>query len=442
MTGMRNALRPASFTAGTLTLLGTLYFAQGVPFGFFTQALPVVLRESGYSLVQISAAGVLFLPWGLKFLWAPYVDRYGTRRRWLLTLQSAAAAIALALSFLDLSSTLQWLFLGIFVMNAVSATQDIATDGIAVRTLSVAQRGLGNGLQVGAYRIGMVCGGGVLLWLFSFAGWRALFVAMAALLLIATIPVWLMRGQLSAADAAGEQDADAAGERDEVDAPARLAITWWYRLRRPGMFAFIALIIGFKFGNSMGSALVRPFLSDSGLTLGQIALVEGGVSSVAALGGAALGAWLSFRYGRRNALLVGGVSQTLSLGLYVAASMGIGGFPLLVTANITEHVLGGAATVAVFALMMDASEKRFAGSDYTLIACAVVFAQGAAGLAAGVVGDLFGYTAMFGSALVLSGIGCAALIVALDRGVGPSGLREVIATRRTARRRRHPTIGH
>ncbi|MCZ4278653.1 MFS transporter [Rhodococcoides yunnanense] len=456
---MRNALRPASFTAGTLTLLGTLYFAQGVPFGFFTQALPVVLRESGYSLVQISAAGVLFLPWGLKFLWAPYVDRYGTRRRWLLTLQSAAAAIALALSFLDLSSTLQWLFLGIFVMNAVSATQDIATDGIAVRTLSVAQRGLGNGLQVGAYRIGMVCGGGVLLWLFSFAGWRALFVAMAALLLIATIPVWLMRGQLSAADAAGEQDADAAGEqdadaageqdadaageRDEVDAPARLAITWWYRLRRPGMFAFIALIIGFKFGNSMGSALVGPFLSDSGLTLGQIALVEGGVSSVAALGGAALGAWLSFRYGRRNALLVGGVSQTLSLGLYVAASMGIGGFPLLVTANITEHVLGGAATVAVFALMMDASEKRFAGSDYTLIACAVVFAQGAAGLAAGVVGDLFGYTAMFGSALVLSGIGCAALIVALDRGVGPSGLRDALtSTRRTDRHRRLPITGH
>ena len=119
----------------------------------------MVLRESGYSLVQISAAGVLFLPWGLKFLWAPYVDRYGTRRRWLLTLQSAAAAIALALSFLDLSSTLQWLFLGIFVMNAVSATQDIATDGIAVRTLSVAQRGLGgfvcNGRKVERKLVGL-----------------------------------------------------------------------------------------------------------------------------------------------------------------------------------------------------------------------------------------------------------------------------------------------
>ncbi len=419
MTVMTNAVRPASFTVGTLTLLGALYFAQGLPFGFFTQALPVVLRESGFSLVKISATGVLFLPWALKFLWAPYVDRYGSRRRWLLSLQCSAAAVALALSFLDLSSTLRWLFVGIFVMNALSATQDIATDGIAVRTLTAAQRGLGNGLQVGAYRIGMVCGGGLLLWLFTFAGWRVLFVAMALLIVLTTIPVWWMRRQLDAADS----DSDPHTERPT---PGRLAGAWWSRLRRPGMVAFILLIIGFKFGNSMGSALVGPFLSDSGLSLPQIALVEGGLSSVAAVGGAALGAWLAFRHGRRRALLVGGVSQTLSLGLYVVASLGVGGFPLLVTANITEHVLGGAATVAVFALMMDASEKRFAGSDYTLMACAIVFAQGAAGIAAGVVGDLFGYTAMFGSALVLSGIGCAVLLVALDRGWGPDGLRHVI----------------
>ncbi|MCJ0893867.1 MFS transporter [Rhodococcus sp. ARC_M5] len=416
---MTNAVRPASFTAGTLTLLGALYFAQGVPFGFFTQALPVVLRESGFSLVKISATGVLFLPWALKFLWAPYVDRYGSRRRWLLSLQVSAAAVALALSFLDLSSTLRWLFVGIFVMNALSATQDIATDGIAVRTLTAAQRGLGNGLQVGAYRIGMVCGGGLLLWLFTFAGWRVLFVAMALLIVLTTVPVWWMRRQLDAAD----EDSDPHAERPT---PGKLAGAWWSRLRRPGMVAFILLIIGFKFGNSMGSALVGPFLSDSGLSLPQIALVEGGLSSVAALGGAALGAWLSFRHGRRRALLVGGVSQTLSLALYVVASLGIGGFPLLVTANITEHVLGGAATVAVFALMMDASEKRFAGSDYTLMACAIVFAQGAAGIAAGVVGDLLGYTAMFGSALVLSGIGCALLLVAMDRGWGPEGLRQVV----------------
>ena len=426
MSGMTKALRPNTFTVGTFTLLGALYLAQGIPFGFFTGALPVVLRESGYSLVKISATGVLFLPWALKFLWAPYVDRYGTRRRWLLSLQFASAGIALGLSLLDLSTTLRWLFVGVFVVNLLSATQDVATDGIAVRLLNVQQRGVGNGIQVGAYRIGMVCGGGLLLWLFSFAGWRALFIAMAALLILATIPVWRLRAQLDAADAEnGTQD------RSQEKSATRLAVTWWSRLRRPGMVAFILLIAGFKFGNSMGSALVGPFMSDSGLTLGQIALVDGGLSSVAALVGAALGAWLSYRFGRRHALLVGGVAQTLSLGLYIVASLGIGGFPLVVTASVAEHVLGGAATVAIFALMMDAADKRFAGSDYTLVACAVVFAQGIAGLAAGIVGDMFGFTALFCVALVLSGIGCAVLLIALDRGVGPSGLKEVVAARRS-----------
>src|SRR5690606_32050438 len=143
---------------GTLALLAALYFAQGLPFGFFTQALPVVLRESGFSLVAISASGVLFAPWALKFLWAPYVDRYGTRRQWLLTLQLAASAVALGMACLDLSSSLQWLFVGIAVINALSATQDVATDGLAVNLLGPRQRGLGNGIQVGAYRIGMIAG--------------------------------------------------------------------------------------------------------------------------------------------------------------------------------------------------------------------------------------------------------------------------------------------
>ena len=54
-----------------LLLLTALYLAQGLPYVFFTQALPVLMREAGYSLTKIAAASLLFLPWALKFLWAP-----------------------------------------------------------------------------------------------------------------------------------------------------------------------------------------------------------------------------------------------------------------------------------------------------------------------------------------------------------------------------------
>ncbi|UPW03742.1 MFS transporter [Rhodococcus pyridinivorans] len=399
---------------GTLALLAALYFAQGLPYGFFTQALPVVLRESGFSLIAISATGVLFAPWALKFLWAPYVDHYGTRRQWLLSLQLAASAVSLILACLDLSSTLRWLLVGIAVVNALSATQDVATDGLAVQLLGPKQRGLGNGIQVGAYRIGMIVGGGALLWVFSLAGWRSLFLAMAFLLVLTTIPVWRLP----------RTERPATTDREPRSA-TRMTVAWWTRLRRPGMLAFILLIGGFKFGDSMGSAMVGPFMSDSGLTLGQIALVKGVLSSAGALGGAALGGWLCFRRGRRQALLIGGVTQTASLALYVVASLGYGGFGLIVSASLAEHVLGGAATVAVFTLMMDAADRDHAGSDYTLLACAIVVVQGIAGFTAGVVGDVFGYPALFGTSLVLSGIGCAVLLLALDRGIGPSGVHGV-----------------
>lgn len=405
-----STVRSGRLAVGTLSLLTVLYFAQGLPYGFFSQAVPVILREEGYSLTQISVYGLLFAPWGLKFLWAPYVDAYGTRRRWLVSLQLSSAVVALVLATLDLSGSLVWLLIGIAVINLLSATQDIATDGLAVSMLEPRQRGLGNGIQVGAYRIGMIAGGG-LLWLFSFAGWRTLFVVMAVLLFAVTVGVWFLAREPS------RPTGDAPPTPSKRVSPGLLLTGWSSRLRRPGVITFMLVVGAFKFGNSMASSLVGPFMSDIGLTLGQIALVEGALSSAGALGGAALGGWLAYTYGRRHALLVGGVTQTLSLGLYLVASIGVGGFWLVVTASLAEHILGGAATVAVFTLMMDACQQGYEGSDYTLFACAVVGVQGAAGFAAGIVGDLFGFPAIFATGLILSGLGCLVMIRALDRGL-------------------------
>ena len=89
-----------------IILLGSLYLAQGLPYGFFTQALPVLLRDAGYSLKAISATSLLFLPWALKFLWAPFVDHRGTRKAWLLPLQCAGVAGALPLTRVDLGTGL------------------------------------------------------------------------------------------------------------------------------------------------------------------------------------------------------------------------------------------------------------------------------------------------------------------------------------------------
>ena len=391
-----------------LALLSSLYAAQGLPFGFFTLALPVLMREAGWSLTAIGLLQLLALPWLLKFLWAPWVDHHGARRTWLLGLQGCSVLAALTLVWLDLDSASRGLLLAVLVFNLLAATQDIVTDGLAVRVLAARERGLANAIQVGAYRLGMILGGGGLLWLWARTNGSTVFAVMAGLLALSTWPVWQMRELPPGAahDAMAPRPRPSAGQ---------LALGWWHRALAPGMLTFAALVFCFRFGDQMVSSLITPFVSDQGASKETIALMKGAVGSGASLLGALLGGALMVRVNRRTAMLSTGLGQALTFALYIAAALGWGGMPLLWWATVAEGVVGTMATVALFALMMDASDPDHAGTDFTLLASVVVGVGSLGGIAGGVVGDAWGYVWAFGIGTVLSALGCVAMVTWLDR---------------------------
>ena len=391
-----------------LALLSSLYAAQGLPFGFFTLALPVLMREAGWSLTAIGLLQLLALPWLLKFLWAPWVDHHGARRTWLLGLQGCSVVAALTLALLDLGSESRGLLLAVLVFNLLAATQGIVTDGLAVRVLAARERGLANAIQVGAYRLGMILGGGGLLWLWARTNGSTVFAVMAGLLALSTWPVWQMRELPPGAahDAMAPRPRPSAGQ---------LALGWWHRALAPGMLTFAALVFCFRFGDQMVSSLITPFVSDQGASKETIALMKGAVGSGASLLGALLGGALMARVNRRTAMLSTGLGQALTFALYIAAALGWGGMPLLWWATVAEGVVGTMATVALFALMMDASDPDHAGTDFTLLASVVVGVGSLGGIAGGVVGDAWGYVWAFGIGTVLSALGCVAMVTWLDR---------------------------
>ena len=385
-----------------IALLIALYLAQGLPYGFFTLALPVLLRQAGYSLKVISALSLLYLPWALKFFWAPYLDHRGTRRGWLLLLQSSALITALLLSPLPPGSNWTALIIGAFVFNVIAATQDVVTDGLAVRMLDAHERGLANGIQVGAYRLGMILGGGVLLIVFARTNWTVMFLCMAAVLMLTILPVLSLK----------EAPVVRTGPLPTI---AQLAIAWLRRLLMPGMLAFAGLIFAYRFGDQMITTLLTPFVTDFGLTTEQIGILKGTIGSATSLLGAAIGGWFAFRASRRTTLLVSGVGQAATFTLYIALSMGVGGMTLLWTATILEGVIGTMATVALFTLMMDASDPEHAGTDYTLFASVVVLVGGIANFCSAAIADAFGYTLTFTIATALALLGCLLLVWVLDR---------------------------
>jgi hypothetical protein len=105
--------------------------------------------------------------------------------------------------------------------------------------------------------------------------------------------------------------------------------------------------------------------------------------------------------------------------------MGVGGLAMFWAGNVAEHLLGGMATVALFTLMMDASDPDHASTDYTLLACAIVLAMGLANFTGAVIADAAGYLPAFVAGFLLSGVGCLALVRSVDARFGPQRLQAV-----------------
>ncbi|HEY5450019.1 MAG TPA: MFS transporter [Polyangia bacterium] len=365
-----------------LGLLGALYFSQGLPFGFFSQALPVLLRKQGVSLGQIGLSYLLVLPWALKFLWAPLIDRrflpaFGRRKSWIVPLQLASVVVLAGLAS-SLANSMTVLMVAILLLNLLAATQDIATDGLAIDMLAPSERGIANGLQVAGYRVGMIVGGGVLLILHDRLGAARTFLAMAALTAVATMPIAASR------------------ERRHVLPPApNVSGSTPHFLRRPGAWRLLSLVIVYKAGDAFATGMLRPFLADAGLTLTDIGWLLGTVGFVAGLVGALAGGVLVNAVGRRAALTAFGLLQAAAVAGYAYVALGKPTPPTLYMVCAAEHFAGGMATAALFTCMMDWCSSDASATDYTVQASAVVIATAVAAAAAGFSAQALGYFGHF-----------------------------------------------
>ena len=173
-----------------LSLLAFLYFIQGLPYGFQAKFLPILLRTEGVSLTNVGLFKFLLAPWLCKALWAPLVDKYRTKRHWLLysitgLIFTCWFGIFIQPNYLVLLSIL------LFCLNLCAATQDIAVDSIAVSVLSVQQLGYGNTIQTVGYKVGSIFGGGVLVWFLDLIGWSGVFVTLSVLYIEALLFVYV-----------------------------------------------------------------------------------------------------------------------------------------------------------------------------------------------------------------------------------------------------------
>lgn len=397
---------PKTSRRSPVSVLAALYVAQGLPFGYQAHALPVALRQAGVSLEALGLLGALALPWLLKPLWAPWVDAtnpfgLGRRRGWIALSQVLQIAACGAAASVDPATQTEALLLTVLAMNVFAATQDIATDGLAVELLGPSELGWGNTAQVVGYKVGMLIGGGLLVWWAGHAGWIVVFPAMAAIEGVVLLVALFAIPPTDATTEAATQTSMRTLIREVLSALGS-------RRARP----LILLVMTYKFGESMMDAMFKPFLVDSGISTGAIGLWIGVVGMVASLAGSWLAGWSIARSGVESSLRLALWARAAGMtGALVLAVVGVDE-PSFAVVTFFEHAGGGLLTTAMFATMMASVDRRFGATHYTAIAALEVFGKGAGGALGGLVAKQFGYGVDFAMALVL-----AAAVIPLGRRV-------------------------
>src|SRR5690606_12290552 len=173
----------------------------------------------GTSLELIGLASWASLPWALKFLWAPLVDRLGSRRAWIIGCQIGLAAVLAGFVVASPGGTP---FFGLlFALVALSATQDIAVDAATIESAGKEELGPADGIRVTAYRVAMIGAGGVMVALSGRLGWHRLFLGAAVFfLLLAVINLRLP----AAAKAAGARTPILEPVRDLLSSPGIVGV--------------------------------------------------------------------------------------------------------------------------------------------------------------------------------------------------------------------------
>ncbi len=177
-----------------------LYVAQGIPEGITYFAIPAWMAMNGKTAGEIGAfVGAIGIPWSLKFLIAPLMDRFtylpmGRRRMWVLVGQ-----VGLIISFLllglvpDPLNNLKWLMAAGVMVGFFGAFQDVATDGMAIDIIPVPEQARANGLMWGAKIMGTSASLFIGTWVINHYGLREATLVLVTLVMLIMLAPLLMR---------------------------------------------------------------------------------------------------------------------------------------------------------------------------------------------------------------------------------------------------------
>ena len=388
--------------SGRMLVALLMGFACGLPLLLTITVLQAWMKEAGVDLTVIGMMALVGLPYTLKFLWSPVLDRFtlpflGRRRGWLIVAQVALIFSISGLGFTDPAKSPWMVAFAAFLVTFFSASQDIVVDAYRREDLSDKELGLGSSLYVNGYRVGMLLASGGGLIMADHMPFSMVYQIMAACLLPGVVTTLV----------APEPKVPAGTPQSIREAVFDPLVEYF---SRQGALWILSFILLYKIGDTMASAMTTPFYLDLGFSKTQIGTIVKLFGFWATVIGSLVGGVVMLRLEINRSLWVFGFLQALSTaGFAILARIGDNIAALSAVIGF-ENLSSGMGTAAYVAFMASITNKKFTATQYALLSSLMGVPRVMASAPTGYLAKHFGWESFFIACTLIAAPGMLLLL--------------------------------
>ena len=387
MQRLKAALR-GYFKKDVLLFLG-LGLSCGAPLNLLAKTLSIWTRELGIDLKTIGLFSLVLLPYSLRFLWAPLVDRLnlpilsrlGRKKAWGVLFQVGLMISFIQISFLNPVSSLQALFVWCFIAAFFAASQDIVVDALRIDTLTDERLKEGSALYQFGYRMGLLITGAGVIALSTYLPWGVCYFLSTGLVLLGLLCLFFIKEPHSVSQPMSF--------RTGVLAP------FLDFMKHHHWLLLIVFIILYKVCNAVLGRMADPFYLSNGFSKNEIALVSGAIGPWITMIGVIAGGFLMLRLDYYKSLLLLGcfeifTSFAFALLAFVGPSLG-----LFFAVIVFDNIIGGMGGAVFVAFLSSLCSKNYSATQYALLSSLTMFSVSVLASQSGVLAESLGWEAFF-----------------------------------------------
>jgi PAT family beta-lactamase induction signal transducer AmpG len=379
-----------------MVLLG---FLSGLPLALSASTFRIWLTEIGINMTSIGYLSMVAMPYTLKFLWAPIIDRYplpiltnllGRRKSWMFVTQILLAISIIMLGYTDPNEQLFVTAIFATIMTFFAASQDLIIDAYRIESLTKQQQGLGVSIFIYGYRMGMLASGAGALLLSEYLSWLEVY-SLGALVII--------MGAIIAASTLKEPDVN----KSFADHNQAFYLVLKQLIleplmdfaKKPNWQIILLFTIFFKLGDAMTGVMTESFLINIGFDKLSIAKIVKTFGLAATLSGTFFGGIIIYRLGMVKSLWVCAILQLLTNGLFsIQAIVGASNGMLACTIGAENFASGMGSTVFI-AYLGSICSANFTATQYSLLSSLAPLGRILFASPSGYLAEKFGWVTFF-----------------------------------------------